>query len=67
MDYAGLINSFIHQMEQPGSVIVMNLHHHFYGVPKVFSQAKYIHLIRDGRDVARSCITMGWVGNLLWH
>ena len=66
MDYANLVDSFINQMQQPDAVLVMNVHHHFYRIPAVFPQAKYIHLIRDGRDVARSCIGMGWVGNVYY-
>jgi hypothetical protein len=63
MDYKGLINSFVRQFERPGKVLVMNTHRHFYHVPIIFPRAKYIHLLRDGRDVARSCINMGWFGN----
>ncbi|MCR4303418.1 MAG: sulfotransferase [Gallionella sp.] len=66
MNYAGLMDSFVNQMQQHDSVIVMNVHRHFFRIPKIFPRAKYIHLIRDGRDVARSCIGMGWVGNVYY-
>lgn len=66
MDYANLVGSFVNQMKQPESVLVMNIHRHFYRIPKIFPHAKYIYLIRDGRDVARSCIGMGWVGNVYY-
>jgi len=66
LNYTSLINSFVDQMQQPGSVLVMNVHRHFYRIPNIFPNAKYIHLIRDGRDVARSCIGMGWVGNVYY-
>lgn len=66
MDYANLVDSFVNQMRQPESVLVMNIHRHFYHIPKIFPHAKYIYLIRDGRDVARSCIGMGWVGNVYY-
>lgn len=66
MDYSGLVTSFVNQMQRPGSVIVMNVHRHFYRIPKIFPHAKYIHLNRDGRDVARSCIGMGWAGNVYY-
>lgn len=62
-DYISLIHSFVRQKYKPDSILVMNVHRHFYRIPKIFPQAKYIHLVRDGRDVARSCIGMGWVGN----
>ena len=63
MDYKSLINSFVRQFERPGKVLVMNIHRHFYHVPIIFPHAKYIHLLRDGRDVARSCVNMGWFGS----
>lgn len=66
MDYAGLINSFVHQFEQPDKILVMNIHRRFYLIPKLFPQARYIHLLRDGRDVARSCINMGWAANVYY-
>jgi hypothetical protein len=31
---------------------------------KIWSSAYFIHIIRDGRDVASSCIGMGWAGNV---
>lgn len=33
-------------------------------LPDIWPDAKYIHLRRDPRDVARSCIGMGWVGTV---
>ena len=30
------------------------VHHHFSVIPRFYPQAKYVYLIRDGRDVARS-------------
>jgi hypothetical protein len=32
-------------------------------IAKLFGGSKLIHLIRDPRDVAKSCIDMGWAGN----
>lgn len=66
MGFTDLVDSFVNQMQQPGAIIVMNVHRHFYRIPKIFPNAKYIHLIRDGRDVARSCIGMGWVGSVYY-
>ena len=63
LGFVDLINSFVSQMKRPNSVMVMNIHRNFYRIPQYFPQARYIHLIRDGRDVARSCIGMDWVGN----
>jgi hypothetical protein len=39
------------------------VHHHFDRLPRIWPQARYIHLQRDPRDVSRSCVQMGWAGN----
>lgn len=39
------------------------VHHGFDRLSAVWPRAKYIHLLRDPRDVARSCVGMGWAGN----
>jgi len=59
-----LIESFVDQMQTENSCLIMNVHRHFHRIPHVFPQAKYIHLLRDPRDVARSAIGMGWVGHV---
>jgi len=33
-------------------------------LPELWPEARYVHLVRDPRDVARSCIGMGWVGTV---
>lgn len=39
------------------------VHGHADKVARVFRDCKIIHLVRDPRDVAYSCIGMGWAGN----
>jgi hypothetical protein len=39
-----------------------NLHRNLDKVGAFFPETKIIHIIRDPRDVARSCIAMGWAG-----
>jgi len=41
-------------------------HKHFDRLLRIWPHARFVHLVRDGRDVARSCIGMGWAGNV-WH
>lgn len=36
---------------------------HFDRLRHIWSDARFIHIIRDGRDVARSCVAIGWAGN----
>ena len=38
------------------------VHHHFEWLPELWPMARYIHLVRDPRDVAPSCVQMGWHG-----
>ena len=52
--------------KQPNEYISGSIHSHFDELPAIWPNAKYIHLLRDPRDVARSCIGMGWVGNV-WY
>jgi hypothetical protein len=43
-------------------VIGATFHHGFEHLPELFSDAAFIHLLRDGRPVAASMVQMGWVG-----
>jgi len=61
-----VISSFVSQLQPPDKVLCMNIHRHFHRVPYLFPNARYIRLLRDPRDVARSCIGMGWVGNVYY-
>lgn len=62
--YRELMDSFQQQLAAGAGVLVMNVHRHFERIPFVFPGARYIHLVRDPRDVARSCIALGWAGNV---
>lgn len=66
LNYLDLIRSFVDQFDRLDSILVMNVHRHFHRIPKIFPTARYIHLLRDPRDVARSCIGMGWVGHVYY-
>ena len=66
LNYPQLINSFLVQKRNlDGKPIVgATVHRHFERLLTVWSDAKFIHIIRDPRDVARSCIGMNWAGNV---
>jgi hypothetical protein len=64
LTYVELIRSFIDQLWRDDRVLTMNMHLHFDRLPMLFPGARYIHLVRDPRDVARSSIAMGWAGNI---
>ncbi len=66
LNYPELVNSFLlQQLERDKKTIAGGtVHHHFDRLLRIWPDAKFIHICRDGRDVARSTILMGWAGNL---
>lgn len=66
LDYGALVNSFLVQrMEQSEkNIIGATVHRHFNRLLTLWPDARFIHLLRDGRDVARSNIGMGWAANM---
>jgi hypothetical protein len=69
LDYPQLVNSFLAQEQQRyGKPLLCAVgHKNFDKLLKIWPNARFIHLVRDGRDVAYSCVAeMGWYGNF-WH
>ncbi len=66
LDYVQLVNSFLLQKRERDhkELIGATVHRHFDRLLRIWPDARFIHIIRDGRDVARSCIGMGWSGNV---
>ncbi|MEO0530272.1 MAG: sulfotransferase [Planctomycetota bacterium] len=66
LDYRQLVDSLLHQHRQRDGkrFAGATVHHGFEKLRYLWPNAKYVHLVRDGRDVARSCIAMGWAGNM---
>lgn len=64
LSYADLTRDFIRQLRTPGRILSINVHRNFDRIPAIFPQARYVHLLRDPRDVAKSSIGMGWAGNV---
>jgi hypothetical protein len=66
LDYPSLINSFLGQkLHQDQKLIVgATVHRRFDKLLRIWPDARFIHIVRDGRGVARSCIDMGWAGNV---
>jgi hypothetical protein len=61
---ADVARGFVKQLRQRSSgILVLNVHRNLGKIAFIFPDAKVIHLIRDPRDVAKSCIGMGWAGN----
>jgi Sulfotransferase family len=66
LDYPQLVNSFLYQKQEQNekSIVGATVHRHFDKLLKIWPNARFIHIVRDPRDVARSCIGMGWAGNV---
>ncbi len=68
LTYPELVDDFLQQQRKLDQkpVICATVHRHFDRLLYIWSDVRFIHLIRDPRDVARSCIGMGWAGNV-WY
>ena len=66
LDYRALVNDFLRQkLERDRKHIVgATVHYGFSRLRYLWPRAKYIYLLRDGRDVAASVVEMGWAGNV---
>ncbi|MGL5075232.1 MAG: sulfotransferase family protein [Waterburya sp.] len=66
LNYPQLVNSFLaqEQARYGKNLLCAVSHKNFDKLLKIWPHARFIHLVRDGRDVAYSCIAeMGWYGN----
>lgn len=65
-NYPQLVDSFLIQrgkaVDKP--LVGATVHRHYHRLLQIWPKAKFIHLVRDPRDVARFCIHMGWAGNV---
>ena len=66
LDYPHLIDNFLRQKQRRDGkpVVGATVHYEFDRLLRIWPDARFIHLVRDGRDVARSVIAMGWAGNM---
>ena len=64
LDGRALLISMITALrDEARPVLTLNVHRNAAKIATILPEAKFIHLLRDGRDVAYSSIGMGWVGN----
>lgn len=69
LDYPDLVRSFLaeHAKKQPQKPIIgAAVHSRFDLLPKLWPKARFIHILRDPRDVARSTLQMGWAGHVYY-
>lgn len=64
LEFRPLLDSFLEQKRQGKPIIGATIHRHYDRIQLIWPDARFIYLARDGRDVARSCIGMGWAGNV---
>lgn len=65
LDFVQLVNDFLEQKRRrDGKEIVgATVHDDFHKLRWIWPRARYIYVVRDGRDVAASVVRMGWAGN----
>jgi hypothetical protein len=68
LDYPGLVNDFLLQMARAGGgahkpVVGAVVHRHYDRLCHVWPRARFVHLVRDPRDVCASWLRLGWVGS----
>jgi hypothetical protein len=68
LDFVALANDLLWQYcgGSGKPIIGATCHKHFDRLKAIWPRPRYVHLLRDGRDVARSCVQMGWAGNA-WY
>jgi hypothetical protein len=67
LGYRELVDDFLRQKKLSSGdkkFIGATVHHHFDRLLFIWPDARFIHLIRDPRDVAPSVLQKGWAGNL---
>ncbi len=66
LDYDELVNDFFAQRLRASgkSTVAAMVHMDIDRILYIWPEARFIHLIRDPRDVALSVIAMGWFGNV---
>ena len=59
-----VVENFVEQLGKRSlGALVLNVHRNLGKIATLFPKSKLIHIVRDPRDVAMSCIRMGWAGN----
>jgi Sulfotransferase family len=67
LGYDDLVNDFLRQKQRASGdkpLVGATVHRQFHRLRFLWPHARYIHLVRDPRDVSRSVTQKGWAGNL---
>ena len=65
-DGLDLLQAFLRQLKEKtcDRILSINLHRHVARAAEILPDARFLHILRDPRDVARSSTQMGWAGTL---
>ncbi len=61
--YDELVRGFLRSRITDEAVVGATVHFAFDRAPHIWPDARFIHIVRDPRDVGPSCEQMGWAGN----
>lgn len=67
LGYREQVNEFLRQKQTKSGgkkYVGATVHLHFDRLRFLWPRARYVHLVRDPRDVARSVLQKGWAGNI---
>ncbi len=64
LGYDDLVHGFLQAQVGDADLVGATVHYRFDQLPTLWPNARFIHIVRDPRDVAPSCIKMGWAGNV---
>ncbi|MEL6899619.1 MAG: sulfotransferase [Cyanobacteria bacterium J06606_4] len=66
LTYPQLVDSFLQQRKDTfnKALIGATVHYHFDRLLSLWPDARFIHIVRDPRDVSHSCMVKGWAGNV---
>lgn len=67
LGYRELVNDFLRQKQAASGgkpLVGATIHRNFDRLRYLWPDARYIHIVRDPRDVARSVVQKGWAGNV---
>jgi hypothetical protein len=67
LSYREQVNDFLRQKQAMAGgkrYVGATVHAHFDRLRFLWPHARYVHLVRDPRDVARSVVQKGWAGNM---
>lgn len=64
LGYDDLVHGFLDAQVGDAELVGATVHYRFDQLPELWPNARFIHIVRDPRDVSPSCIKMGWAGNV---